>query len=116
MQGYAKYHRLRETVKFRAFLVSNRNTNNYLLINIITNKQMPQTIHIGEEIRQRLLAQEGSVTWLAKKINCDRSNLNKNLQCPHIHHGLLYRISVALGVDFFARYSQQLQEVIQGQG
>ena len=74
------------------------------------------TIHIGEEIKQRLQVQERSVTWLAKKIDCDRSNLNKNLKCPHIHPGLLYRVSVALGVDFFARYSQQLQEVIQGQG
>ena len=74
---------------------------------------MPHTVHIGEEIKQRLLAQERSVTWLAKKISCDRSNLNKNLKCPHIHPGLLYRISVALGVDFFARYSQELQEDIQ---
>ena len=74
------------------------------------------TIHIGEEIRQWLLTQERSVTWLAKKIDCDRSNLHKNLKCPHIHPELLYRISVALGVDFFARYSQQLQEDIQGQG
>jgi len=73
---------------------------------------MHQTIHIGEDIRQRLLAQDRSVAWLAKKINCDRSNLNKNLKCPHIHSGLLYRISVALGEDLFASYSQQLQEDI----
>ena len=76
---------------------------------------MPQTIHIGKEIKQRLHALERSVAWLAKKIDCDRSNLSKNLKCPHIHPELLYRISVALRMDFFARYSQQLQDDIQRQ-
>jgi len=74
---------------------------------------MPQSIHIGEFIRQELLAQQRSVTWLARKISCDRSNLNKILKCQHIHTELLYRISIALGEDFFACYSQKLQEDIQ---
>jgi len=74
---------------------------------------MLQSIHIGEFIRQELLAQQRPVTWLARKINYDRSNLNKILKCQHIHTELLYRISVALGEDFFACYSQQLKEDIQ---
>ena len=75
-----------------------------------------KSIHIGEKIRHRLQAQERSVTWLAKKIDCDKSNLHKNLKCHHIHAALLYRISVALGEDFFANYSHQLREDIQLQG
>ena len=74
---------------------------------------MHKTIHIGEKIRKRLQIRERSVTWLAKKINCDKSNLHKNLKCPHIHAELLYRISVALGEDFLSNYSHQLREDIQ---
>ena len=61
---------------------------------------MQTIVHIGEEILKELKAQERSVAWLAKKVNRDRSNLNKQLKCPHLHGELLYRISTVLGVDF----------------
>ena len=71
-------------------------------------------IHIGEEIKQELNIQERSVVWLAKQVSCDPSNLYKQLKYPHIHAELLYRISIALNEDFFARYSQKLYEKLQG--
>jgi len=75
---------------------------------------MQTKIHIGEEIQQQLIVQERSVPWLAKKIGCDPSNLYKQLKCPHLHSQLLYRISVALNVDFFTHYSERLSDEIHG--
>ena len=71
---------------------------------------MNPSIHIGEEIRQQLKAQERSIAWLAGKVNHDSSNLCKLLKCSHIPTELLYHISVALSKDFFAQYSQQLSK------
>lgn len=72
-------------------------------------------LHIGEEIKEQLKIQERSIAWLARKIYCDPSNLCKQLNCPHLHSDLLYRISIALDVDFFAHYSQHVSEDIQGE-
>ena len=71
---------------------------------------MQQTLHIGEEIRKRLQERERTIGWLAKKLNYDRSNLWKQLQCPHIHAELIYRISLILCEDFFSYYTQQLSK------
>ena len=58
-------------------------------------------IHIGDEIRKELNVQKRSVNWLADEIGCDRSNLSRQLQSPHLHPKKLYLISKALNVDFF---------------
>jgi hypothetical protein len=65
-------------------------------------------IHIGEEIRQQLKEQERSIRWLAQKVGCDQSNLNKKLQCSSIDTGLLSEISKVLEVDFFMKLSNGL--------
>ena len=75
---------------------------------------MNTSIHIGEEIKRHLKIQDRSVVWLAKQIGCDPSNLNKQLKNQHIHGNLLYRISIALNEDFFAKYSQELSEKLKG--
>ena len=69
---------------------------------------MQPAIHTGDAIRKRLNAQKRSITWLADETDCDRSKLSRQLNRPHICTDLLHRISVALGVDFFALYSQAL--------
>ncbi len=43
--------------------------------------------------------------WLAKKINCDRTNVYKIFQRPSIDTELLSRISKALDYDFFLELS-----------
>ncbi|MDR3287477.1 MAG: XRE family transcriptional regulator [Prevotellaceae bacterium] len=69
-------------------------------------------IHIGKIILQKLKEKERSITWLAKKVNCDDSNLGRTLRnCDHIHTELLFRISVVLEEDFFACYSEKLKEI-----
>ena len=69
---------------------------------------MLPSIHIGEQIRNHLIAQKRSVAWLAIQLSCDPSSLRKSLKKTYIPTDLLFRISSKLGKDFFACYSQLL--------
>ena len=66
-------------------------------------------IHIGELIRQRLCEIERTPTWLARKINCDRTNIYKIFQRASIDTELLSRISKALEYNFFIDLSEEQQ-------
>lgn len=66
---------------------------------------MEEKIHIGRLIKQKLLEQERSGAWLARKINTSPSNVSKILTKEYLDTGLLLRISKALNYDFFAIYS-----------
>ena len=66
---------------------------------------------IGEVILQKLKEKDRNVSWLAKQIDCDISNLNKTLKNSHyIYFDLVYDISKAMNEDFFAHGSQKLKE------
>ncbi len=67
-------------------------------------------IHIGQLIQQELKHQERTPTWLARKINCERSNIYYIFSQRSINSELLLRLSKALGVNFFKYYEQQLDE------
>lgn len=69
---------------------------------------MDNKIHIGNLIRKELEEKERSVSWLAQKVHCDRSNLCKLLKKDYIDTNLLLRISIVLNFDFFACYTQHL--------
>ena len=69
---------------------------------------MKPNIHIGEEIRKELITQKRSVNWLAEEIGYDQSHLCKRLNKQHFSIDLLCSISIALGKDFFATYSNLL--------
>ncbi|MDR1199146.1 MAG: XRE family transcriptional regulator [Prevotellaceae bacterium] len=68
-------------------------------------KAMHCEIHIGQLICNKLKENGRSVSWLAKQVYCDRSNLRKMLKNNHIYSELLLRISITLDYDFFAHYS-----------
>lgn len=61
-------------------------------------------IHIGQLIKLELARQERTPTWLAKKINCERTNVYYIFSQPSINTDLLLRISVALNHNFFKYY------------
>ena len=61
---------------------------------------MKKKLHIGDEIKQELLAQDLPVAWLARKLGCDASNLHKKLKSPKIKHDLLKGISAILNKNF----------------
>ena len=54
-----------------------------------------------------MLEIERTPSWLARKINCDRTNIYKIFQRPSIDTALLSRISKALDHDFFADLSDE---------
>lgn len=65
-------------------------------------------IHIGKAIHEELIRQERNPTWLAKKINCERSNVYYIFKQRSINTDLLERISIALGVNFFKILSENI--------
>lgn len=65
-------------------------------------------IHIGKLIHEELIRQERNPTWLAKKINCERSNVYYIFKQKSINTDLLERISIALGVNFFKILSENI--------
>ncbi len=62
-------------------------------------------LHIGKIIEEELNRQERSVTWFAKKLFCDRTNVYKIFKRQNIDAELLIRISCILKHDFFRYYS-----------
>ena len=63
---------------------------------------------IGTMIKEELERQERTVSWLARKLNCDRSNIYRLFQKHSIDTALLQRLSVILGRDFFSDLSNNL--------
>ena len=64
--------------------------------------------HIGQLIRDELKQQGRTVTWLAKAINCDRTNIYNIFERESIDTNLLARISKALNRNFFETLTQEL--------
>lgn len=64
-------------------------------------------IHIGKLIKAEVELQERTPTWLAKKINCDRTNVYRIFERESIDTALLSRISTALNRNFFEEFSLQ---------
>lgn len=67
-------------------------------------------LHIGSIIEQELRRQRRSVSWFAKELCCDRTNVYKLFKKEEVDTRLLYRISVILSHDFFKYYTEQLEE------
>ena len=65
---------------------------------------------IGILIKEELEKQERSITWFARKLSCDRSNIYRLFQKESIDTNLLVRISILLGKDFFSDLSVYVKE------
>ena len=66
--------------------------------------------HIGELIRLELEKQERSISWLARKLSCDRTKVYRLFQKNSIDTYDLARISILLSHDFFADLSDSLKD------
>lgn len=66
-------------------------------------------IHIGQLIKEEMQRQERTPVWLARKINCERTNVYYIFSQPSINTDLLLQISIALKHDFFLVYSGYIQ-------
>jgi plasmid maintenance system antidote protein VapI len=67
-------------------------------------------IEIGELIRAKLHEQGKTVVWLARQLSCSRNNVYKIFHNNSIATQELMRISKIMEYDFFALYSQELQQ------
>lgn len=65
------------------------------------------SIHIGNEIKTELRRQGRGVTWFARQLYCDRTNVYNIFMREGIDTILLQRIGVVLGRNFFALYCQE---------
>lgn len=59
-------------------------------------------------IEAELRRQERTPAWLARRINCERTNIYYIFRQQSINTDMLMLISRALGVDFFRLYSDSL--------
>lgn len=62
---------------------------------------------IGQLIKQKLHEQERSVTWFARKLHYERTNVYKLFQRESIDTLLLLRISHILHYNFFRHYVEE---------
>lgn len=67
-------------------------------------------IHIGHIIERELHLQERSVSWFARKLYCDRTNVYKIFRKSSIDAELLLRISFILNRNFFSYYIKEYKE------
>lgn len=65
---------------------------------------------IGELIKEELKRQERSISWFARQLSCDRSNIYRILQKNSIDTNMLARISTILNHNFFEDLSKNMTE------
>lgn len=70
-------------------------------------------IHIGQLIEAELRRQERSITWFAKKLFCDRTNVYNIFKRQSIDTETLLRISQILHHDFFVYYQAEIMRHIE---
>lgn len=63
-------------------------------------------IHFGRMIDAELRKQRYSVTWFAKEMGSDRSNMYKLLARQHLNSEFILRASKLLNYDFFGEASR----------
>ena len=67
-----------------------------------------EEVHIGKKIREKLDEQGRGVKWFSDRLGCCRDNVYKIFQRKYIDTGLLLKISQVLDYDFFADYSEMI--------
>ena len=69
--------------------------------------------HIGREIQRELRRQERTVTWLARQLHCDRTNVYDIFKRNNINVQLLIRISQILHRNFLRDLSETIDESVE---
>lgn len=65
---------------------------------------------IGQLIKEELASQERTVSWFARKLHLDRSNVYRLFQKNSVDTDLLSRISLILDRNFFEELSSNFRE------
>lgn len=73
------------------------------------NETIPASeLHLGKLIKAELERQGRTAVWLAKQVNCTPENIYKAFRAQWLTMPLLFKISRALGYDFFKECSERL--------
>lgn len=66
-------------------------------------------IHIGHLIKSKLKERKQTSVWLAKEMECSRTNLYKIFNKSDVSSRDLTRLSLILGYNFFAPLSKEME-------
>lgn len=67
-------------------------------------------VDIGLEIKCELKRQERTVSWFARKLCCERTNVYSIFKRKSIDTDMLTRISIILQRNFFTLYDSEFNE------
>ena len=67
-------------------------------------------VNIGQDIKDELMRQERSVSWMARKLGCNRTAVYRLMQKNSIDTGLLLSISIILKHNFFSSFEQEIEQ------
>ena len=68
------------------------------------------SVHIGKEIKRKTLEQGMTVVCLSRELGCHRTNMYRIFSSPTVDTGVLLRLSIILGYDFFRLYSEEIAQ------
>lgn len=74
------------------------------------HNDMAYTIHIGRLIEEQFTKRGCTISWFARQINCDRTNVYGIFKRETIDVKRLYEIGKVLEYDFFQVLSDELNE------
>lgn len=67
-------------------------------------------INIGQNIKEELQRQERTVSWLARKLNCNRAAIYRIMDKNSIDTNLLMGISKVLNRNFFIELQDETEQ------
>lgn len=67
-------------------------------------------VNIGQDIKNELARQERNVSWLARKLGCNRTAVYRIMQKNSIDTALLRSISIILQHNFFKPLEEETEE------
>lgn len=67
-------------------------------------------MHIGKKIKEVLEQRQMPVTWLAKELNCERTNVYNIFERKDINTGLLTKLGTILEYNFFKDLSDEFSK------
>jgi DNA invertase Pin-like site-specific DNA recombinase len=70
-------------------------------------------VNIGLRIKEELQQQERTISWLARKLNCNRSTVYRILNKNSIDTMLLEQISCILNHNFMQELSDDLKNTLE---
>lgn len=73
-------------------------------------------IHIGKLIEEELRRQQRTVSWFARNLYCQRTNVYDIFKRRSIDTEMLLRISVILRYNFFRHYQDEAEAEAEADG